>query len=79
MIDPQPFSEQEDEAARFGLPSVPVRGAEDGIFLGLAATNSVDDEEIIPFSIRTRRLSSNTTWPGWSTHSTIRQSRSSGC
>jgi ABC-type uncharacterized transport system involved in gliding motility auxiliary subunit len=49
IIDPQPFSEQEDEAARFGLPSVPVRGAEDGIFLGLAATNSVDDEEIIPF------------------------------
>jgi ABC-type uncharacterized transport system involved in gliding motility auxiliary subunit len=49
IIDPQPFSEAEDEAARFGLPAVPVRGAEDGIFLGLAATNAVDDEEIIPF------------------------------
>ncbi|MEO0972785.1 MAG: GldG family protein, partial [Pseudomonadota bacterium] len=49
VIDPQPFSEQEDEASRFGLPAVPVRGAEDGIFFGLAATNSVDDEEIIPF------------------------------
>ncbi len=49
VIDPQPFSEEEDEASRFGLPGVPVRGAEDGIFFGLAATNSVDDEEIIPF------------------------------
>lgn len=49
IIDPQPFSEEEDQATRFGLPAVPVRGAEDGIFFGLAATNSLDDEETIPF------------------------------
>jgi ABC-type uncharacterized transport system involved in gliding motility auxiliary subunit len=49
VIDPEPFSEAEDDASRFGLPAVPLRGAEDGIFLGLAATNSLDDEETIPF------------------------------
>ncbi|MEO0972508.1 MAG: Gldg family protein [Pseudomonadota bacterium] len=48
-IDPQPFSEEEDQASRFGLPAVPVRGAEEGIFFGLAGTNALDDEETIPF------------------------------
>ncbi len=49
VIDPLPFSEQEDEASRFGLQAAPVRGVEEGLYLGLAGTNSVDDEQAIPF------------------------------
>ncbi|HVT31897.1 MAG TPA: GldG family protein, partial [Rhodanobacteraceae bacterium] len=36
MIDPLPFSEDEDRAASFGLQSVPVGNAGEKIFFGLA-------------------------------------------
>ena len=49
VIDPEPFSEEEDRAVGYGLRGVPL-GLDEGIFyFGLAATNSVDDEEVIPF------------------------------
>ena len=49
MIDPEPFSEEEDRAIGYGLRGVPL-GLDEGIFyFGLAGTNSVDDEEVIPF------------------------------
>ncbi len=48
IIDPEPFSEEEDKAAEFGLQAIPVT-QESNIYLGLAATNSVDDVEIISF------------------------------
>ena len=49
MIDPEPFSEEEDRAVGYGLRGVPL-GLDEGIFyFGLAGTNSVDDEEVIPF------------------------------
>lgn len=48
IIDPEPFSEEEDKAAEFGLQAIPVT-QESNIYLGLAATNSVDDVEIITF------------------------------
>ncbi|MDD9981734.1 MAG: Gldg family protein [Gammaproteobacteria bacterium] len=49
VIDPEPFSEEEDRAVGYGLRGVPL-GLDEGIFyFGLAGTNSVDDEEIIPF------------------------------
>lgn len=48
-IDPEPFSREEDEAARFGLQAVPVGAAGDSLYFGLAATNSLDDVQIIPF------------------------------
>lgn len=47
IIDPQPFSEEEDRATRFGLQSA-LLGSEN-IFFGLAGTNGVGDEAIIPF------------------------------
>lgn len=48
-IDPEPFSREEDEAARFGLQSVPVGAVGDSLYFGLAGTNSLDDIQIIPF------------------------------
>ncbi|HZW59955.1 MAG TPA: Gldg family protein, partial [Woeseiaceae bacterium] len=49
VIDPLPFSEEEDRAAQFGLQGVQLPASPDPVYLGLAGTNSVDDEEIIPF------------------------------
>ena len=49
VIDPEPFSDEEDRAVGYGLRGVPL-GLDEGIFyFGLAGTNSVDDEEVIPF------------------------------
>lgn len=48
-IDPQPFSPEEDQAARFGLQSVPVGAAGDALYFGLAGTNSLDDVQVMPF------------------------------
>ncbi|MFN3239815.1 MAG: Gldg family protein [Pseudomonadales bacterium] len=49
VIDPEPFSEDEDLAAKFGLQSVPVGAAGDELYFGLAATNALDQEVVIPF------------------------------
>lgn len=49
VIDPLPFSEEEDRAAQFGLQGVQFGVTPDPVYLGLAGTNSVGDEEIIPF------------------------------
>ena len=49
VIDPEQFSEEEDRAVGYGLRGVPL-GLDEGVFyFGLAGTNSVDDEEVIPF------------------------------
>ncbi len=49
QVDPEPFSEAEDRAVAFGLQGVPVtEGGELGYF-GLAVTNSVDVQEVVPF------------------------------
>ncbi len=49
IVDPIPFSEEEDQAAQFGLQEVALAATPDPVFLGLAGTNSVGDDEIIPF------------------------------
>jgi ABC-type uncharacterized transport system involved in gliding motility auxiliary subunit len=49
VIDPAPFSEEEDRAAQLGLQSIPVGAAGDNIFFGLAGTNSTDGLETIAF------------------------------
>ncbi len=48
MVDPEPFSEAEDDAVAAGVAGIPVSGNEK-IYLGLAGTNSTDDEAAIPF------------------------------
>ena len=47
LVDPVPFSEDEDRAAQYGLQAVPV--ADRKIYFGLVGSNSVDEKEIISF------------------------------
>ncbi|GIZ11389.1 Gldg family protein [Pseudomonas sp. NCCP-436] len=49
LIDPEPFSENEDKAAEFGLQSIPLQQGGDSIYFGLAGTNALDDVQVIPF------------------------------
>ena len=49
IIDPQPFSEDEDRASQFGLQALPVGSGGESVYLGLAGTNSVDGVEVIAF------------------------------
>ncbi len=49
IIDPETFSEEEDQAVASGLQSVAVNAAGDRAYFGLIGTNSTDDEKIIPF------------------------------
>ena len=49
IIDPEPFSEEEDRAVGYGLSGVPLDGGEEKLYMGLVGTNSIDDEDIIPF------------------------------
>ena len=49
VIDPQPFTEEEDRATELGVQSVPVGASGEKLYLGLAATNSTDGKETIPF------------------------------
>ena len=49
MIDPEPFSEAEDQAEGYGLQGVPVDNSNTMFYFGLAGTSSTDDEETIPF------------------------------
>ena len=48
VIDPPPFSEDEDRAAEFGLQSLQGGGAGDALYFGLAGTNSTDGRSAIP-------------------------------
>ncbi len=48
IIDPVPFSEDEDRAARFGLTDLGLAAlGGDSIYFGLAATNTIGDEAVI--------------------------------
>jgi ABC-type uncharacterized transport system involved in gliding motility auxiliary subunit len=47
--NPQPFSDVEDRAVAFGLQAVPLDSEGDQVYFGLAATNSTDDQQVIPF------------------------------
>lgn len=48
-IDPQPFSEAEDQAAGYGLEAVPVGSGGDSLYLGIVGTNMIDGLEVLPF------------------------------
>jgi ABC-type uncharacterized transport system involved in gliding motility auxiliary subunit len=49
VIDPQPYSEEEDRATELGIVTVPVNQSGEKGYLGLAATNSTDGKEAIPY------------------------------
>src|SRR3984885_2491883 len=47
IVDPQPFSDDEDRAAEFGLQSLQAGGG-DALYFGLAGTNSTDGRSALP-------------------------------
>jgi ABC-type uncharacterized transport system involved in gliding motility auxiliary subunit len=49
VIDPEPFSETEDKAVQYGVRGAPVRGGQELLYFGLAATNTTDEKDVIPF------------------------------
>ncbi|MCJ7498646.1 GldG family protein, partial [bacterium] len=49
IVDPKPFSEEEDEAVGFGLQGVSVQEGGDSLYFGLAATSEDGRSLIIPF------------------------------
>ena len=48
VIDPEPFSDEEDRAVGFGLNGIPLLDGESTFYFGLVGTNSLDDQEVIP-------------------------------
>lgn len=49
VLDPQAFSEQEDQADQFGLTAANIGAAGEAIYMGLAATNALDEHQVIAF------------------------------
>lgn len=49
VIDPEPFSETEERAVQYGVKGVPLSGGQDLLYFGLAASNTTDEREVIPF------------------------------
>jgi ABC-type uncharacterized transport system involved in gliding motility auxiliary subunit len=47
VVDPQPFSEDEDRAAEFGLTSLQGGGGGEALYFGLAGTNSTDGRSVL--------------------------------
>ena len=53
IIEPEPFSEEEDAAVAAGLQGVPTAGGET-LYFGLIASDSTDREEMVPFFAQER-------------------------
>ena len=49
IIDPEPFSPEEDRAVAQGLQGVPIDQGGEKVYFGLVGTNSTDDQGIITF------------------------------
>lgn len=49
VIDPEPFSKQEDRALAYGLHGVPLGNGNSDFYFGLVGTNSTDQQQVIPF------------------------------
>ncbi|MBL8671153.1 MAG: GldG family protein [Alphaproteobacteria bacterium] len=49
ILNPEPFSDEEDRAVAAGLQGVPVDQSGETVYFGLVGTNSVDGREVIPF------------------------------
>lgn len=49
VIDPQPFSDEEDRATELGVRGAPVTQDGQNLYFGLAATNSTDGHQAIEF------------------------------
>jgi len=49
VIDPEPFSEEEDQAAESGLQAVPLNQAGDQLYFGLVGRSGTNNQQVIPF------------------------------
>ncbi len=49
VIDPEPFSEEEDRAVASGLQGIPLEGGTKQFYFGMVGTSSTDDQEVMPF------------------------------
>ncbi|GGA77409.1 hypothetical protein GCM10011521_14620 [Arenimonas soli] len=49
VIDPEPFSEAEDQAAAYGLQAIPLGSTGNKLYFGLVGSNSTDGESLMPF------------------------------
>jgi ABC-type uncharacterized transport system involved in gliding motility auxiliary subunit len=49
ILDPQPYSEVEDQATAAGLQGVPLDEGGEQVYFGLAGSNSTDDKQTIAF------------------------------
>lgn len=49
VIDPEPFSEEEERAVGYGLQGIPMADNGDTLYFGLVGSNSTDELEVIPF------------------------------
>jgi ABC-type uncharacterized transport system involved in gliding motility auxiliary subunit len=49
IIDPLPYSEEEDQASVAGLQAIPVGATGENVYFGLVASNAVGDTETIAF------------------------------
>ncbi len=49
LINPEPYSDDEQRADRYGLQSIPINGETDPLYFGLAGNNLLDGVEIISF------------------------------
>ncbi len=54
VIDPEPFSEEEDRAVGYGLRGVPLNQGNEQFYFGLVGANATDDRELIPFFQQSR-------------------------
>jgi ABC-type uncharacterized transport system involved in gliding motility auxiliary subunit len=54
VIDPEPFSEAEDQAVAYGIRQLPITETGDMGYFGLVGTNTTDDEQVIPVFQPTR-------------------------
>jgi ABC-type uncharacterized transport system involved in gliding motility auxiliary subunit len=50
VVDPLPFSEDEDRATGFGLQALPVGQGGTNLFLGLVGTNSTNGKSVMPIA-----------------------------
>jgi ABC-type uncharacterized transport system involved in gliding motility auxiliary subunit len=57
VVNPEPFSDEEEQAVRDGVEPLPVSTQGDVMFFGLVGTNSVNGKQVIPqFDPRNERL-----------------------
>lgn len=49
VADPEPFSDEEDQAVKYGLQALPLDAGGTSAYLGLVATNTTDEQEVVPF------------------------------